>query len=68
MLIFKVEIIRERAKELKISQERLAEACYVEPSTINRWMRNKTPLPAEILPAVAECLHCEITDFFVPEE
>ena len=59
--------VRDMMKEKTVTQEQLAEACYVSVSTVSRWMLNKTYYPAGALPIIADLIGCEIMDFFVDD-
>lgn len=62
--------IRKRAKDLKISQEKLAAVFDVDRTTINRWFHKPWHIPADALPYFAKELGCRVSDFFseVPDE
>lgn len=64
MEVFCPWIIRKRAKELKITQEKLAEIFGVDRTTINRWFHKPWSIPADALPYFANVLQCQINDFF----
>ena len=56
--------IRKRAKEMKISQEKLASLFDVDRTTINRWFHKPWHIPADALPYFAKELGCRVSDFF----
>ena len=64
MEVFCPWAIRKRAKELKITQDKLAAVFDVDRTTINRWFQKPWHIPADALPYFAKELRCRVTDFF----
>ena len=62
--------IRKRARDLKITQEKLASLFDVDRTTINRWFHKPWNIPADALPYFAKALQCQVSDFFqeVPDD
>ena len=64
MLHFRPDRIKGLVKGRKIPYDQIAEACYVERKTVQRWMLGKADIPAYALPALAGLLVCSMDFFF----
>ncbi len=49
-----------------ISQRQVADYLNVSPQSVSKWEKGEALPSIEFLPKMAECLSCEINDFFVP--
>ena len=56
--------IKRIARKKGVRQSTLAEAIYVDRSTMDRWLNGKSNIPAHVLPLFASALQCNIMDFF----
>ena len=62
-------IVRERRKELKITQRELARRTGIRVPSINEMCRNQTArLPLDNLAKICEALNCEISDILKLEK
>ena len=64
MLHFHPDLIQGLVRGKKIPYDKIAEACYVERKTVQRWMLGKADIPAYALPALADLLGYKIDFFF----
>lgn len=49
-----------------LSQKQVAEFLNISPQSISKWEKGEALPSIEFLPKLAECLNCEINDFFIP--
>mgnify|MGYP003302038166 CR=1 FL=1 len=51
-----------------LSQKQVADYLSISPQSISKWEKGDATPSIEFLPKLAECLSCEINDFFVKEK
>ncbi len=64
MLFFDMIKLRRMAKDKGVTFEQMADVCFVERSTMQRWLTRQGYLPADVLPALADLLGCGIMDLY----
>lgn len=64
-MVFDLEYIKKRRKELKISMKQMAaELGFKHASTYLKYERGEYSFKAEQLPVLAKILNCDVSDFF----
>lgn len=49
-----------------LSQKKVAEYLNITPQSISKWEKGESQPSIDYLPVLAECLNCNINDFFAP--
>ncbi|MBQ2718231.1 MAG: helix-turn-helix domain-containing protein [Clostridia bacterium] len=60
--------LKERRILCGLSQKQVADFLNISPQSVSKWERGDALPSIEFLPKLAECLNCEINDFFSEKE
>lgn len=58
--------LKNRRQQSGLSQKQIAEFLQISSQSISKWEKGEAKPSIDYLPALAECLNCEINDFFAP--